>query len=42
MWWVVTQKTGASENNLMNFKSFGLYEVPWPWLQKLRRAMVRP
>ena len=42
MWWVVTQKTGASANNLMDFMGFGSYETAWAWLQKLRRAMVRP
>lgn len=42
MWWVVAQKTGASANNLMDFMGFGSYEMAWSWLQKLRRAMVRP
>lgn len=42
MWWVVAQKTGASANNLMDFMGFGSYETAWSWLQKLRRAMVRP
>lgn len=42
MWWVVAQKTGASANNLMDFMGFGSYETAWLWLQKLRRAMVRP
>lgn len=42
MWWVVAQKTGASVNNLMDFMGFGSYETAWSWLQKLRRAMVRP
>jgi len=42
MWWVVAQKTGASANNLMSFMGFGSYETAWSWLQKLRRAMVRP
>lgn len=42
MWWVVAQKTGASANNLMDFMGFGSYETVWSWLQKLRRAMVRP
>jgi transposase-like protein len=35
-------KTGASANNLMDFMGFGSYETAWSWLQKLRRAMVRP
>jgi len=42
MWWVVAQKTGASANNLMDLMGFGSYETAWSWLQKLRRAMVRP
>lgn len=42
MWWVVAQKTGASAHNLMDFMGFGSYETAWSWLQKLRRAMVRP
>lgn len=42
MWWVVAQKTGTSANNLMDFMGFGSYETAWSWLQKLRRAMVRP
>lgn len=42
MWWIVAQKTGASANNLMDFMGFGSYETAWSWLQKLRRAMVRP
>ena len=42
MWWVVAQKTGASANNLKDFMGFGSYETAWSWLQKLRRAMVRP
>jgi len=42
MWWVAAQKTGASAYNLMDFMGFGSYETAWSWLQKLRRAMVRP
>jgi transposase-like protein/Zn ribbon nucleic-acid-binding protein len=42
MWWVVAQKTGASAYNLTDFMGFGSYETAWSWLQKLRRAMVRP
>jgi len=42
MWWVVAQKTGASAYNLKDFMGFGSYETAWTWLQKLRRAMVRP
>jgi transposase-like protein/Zn ribbon nucleic-acid-binding protein len=42
IWWVVAQKTGASANNLKDFMGFGSYETAWAWLQKLRRAMIRP
>lgn len=42
IWWVVAQKTGASAYNLTDFMGFGSYETAWSWLQKLRRAMVRP
>ena len=42
MWWVVAQKTSASAYNLIDFMSFGSSESAWSWLQKLRRAMVRP
>jgi len=42
MWWVVAQKTGASASNLADFMGLGSYETAWSWLQKLRRAMVRP
>ena len=42
IWWVVAQKTGVSAYNLMDFMGFGSYETAWTWLQKLRRAMVRP
>jgi len=42
IWWVVAQKTGVSASNMMDFMGFGSYETVWTWLQKLRRAMVRP
>jgi len=42
MWWVVAQKTGVSASNMMDFMGFGSYNTVWTWLQKLRRAMVRP
>jgi transposase-like protein/predicted RNA-binding Zn-ribbon protein involved in translation (DUF1610 family) len=42
MWWVVAQKTGVSASNMMDFMGFGSYVTVWTWLQKLRRAMVRP
>jgi transposase-like protein len=42
IWWVVAQKTGVSASNMKDFMGFGSYETVWTWLQKLRRAMVRP
>ena len=42
MWCVVAQKTGVSASNMMDFMGFGSYKTVWGWLQKLRRAMVRP
>ena len=42
MWWVVAQKTGVSASNMMDFMGFGSYKTVWFWLQKIRRAMVRP
>jgi len=42
IWWVVAQKTGVSASNMTDFMGFGTYRTAWTWLQKLRRAMVRP
>jgi transposase-like protein len=42
IWWVVAQKTGVSASNMKDFMGFGSYETVWTWLQKLRRAMIRP
>jgi len=42
MWWVVSQKTGASAMNLRSAMGFGSYETAWTWLHKLRRGMIRP
>lgn len=42
IWWVTTQKTGASALGLQRILGLGSYETAWTWLQKLRRAMVRP
>lgn len=41
MWWVVTQKNGASALGLKRI--FGMsYKTAWSLLHKFRRAMVRP
>ena len=42
MWWVTSQKTGASAVGLQRVLGLGSYETAWTWLHKLRRAMVRP
>jgi transposase-like protein len=42
MWWVMTQKTGASAKNLQHTMGFRRYETAWTWLHKLRRTMIRP
>src|SRR5712691_5119533 len=42
MWWVTTQKNGASTLGLQRVLGLKSYETAWAWLHKLRRAMVRP
>ncbi len=42
MWWVTTQKNGASALGLQRVLGLKKYETAWIWLHKLRRAMVRP
>jgi transposase-like protein len=42
MWWVTTQKNGASALGLQRVLGLKSYETAWMWLHKLRRAMVRP
>ena len=42
MWWVTSQKTGASAMGLQRVLGLGSYETAWAWLHKLRRAMVCP
>jgi transposase-like protein len=42
IWWVVSQKNGASALGLKRVLGLGSYETAWAWLHKLRRAMVRP
>jgi transposase-like protein len=42
MWWVTSQKTGASALGLQRVLGLGSYKTAWMWLHKLRRAMVRP
>jgi transposase-like protein len=42
MWWVTSQKTGASALGLQRVLGLRSYKTAWTWLHKLRRAMVRP
>jgi transposase-like protein len=42
IWWVTSQKTGASALGLQRLLGLGSYRTAWSWLHKLRRAMVRP
>src|SRR5438093_13412427 len=42
IWWVTSQKTGASALGLQRVLGLGSYSTAWTWLHKLRRAMVRP
>lgn len=42
MWWIMSQKTGASAKNLQHTMGFRRYETAWIWLHKLRRVMIRP
>ena len=42
MWYVASQKSGASALGLQRVLGLGSYRTAWAWLHKLRRAMVRP
>lgn len=42
MWYVTSQKNGASALGIQRVLGLGSYETAWAWLHKLRRAMVRP
>jgi transposase-like protein len=42
IWWVISQKNGASARGVQRVLGLGSYETAWAWLHKLRRAMVRP
>lgn len=42
IWWMTGQKTGVSAVGLQRMLGLGSYKTAWTWLQKLRRAMVRP
>jgi len=42
IWYVTSQKNGASAMGLQRILGLGSYHTAWTWLHKLRRAMVRP
>ena len=42
IWYVTSQKNGASALNVQRILGLGSYRTAWTWLHKLRRAMVRP
>jgi transposase-like protein len=42
MYWLTSQKNGASAIGLQAVLGLGSYKTAWTWLHKLRRAMVRP
>ena len=42
MWFVTSQKHGASALGLQRVLGLGSYNTAWAWLHKLRRAMVCP
>src|SRR5260370_42036578 len=42
MWWITTQKNGASALGLQRVLGLKQYQTAWTWLHKLRSSMVRP
>jgi transposase-like protein len=42
MWWMTDQKHRLSALGLQRLLGLGSYRTAWLWLQKLRRALVRP
>jgi len=42
IWWVTTQKNGASAKGLQQILGLGSYKTAWTWLHKIRKAMVNP
>jgi transposase-like protein len=42
IYWLASQKNGASALGLQRVLGLGSYKTAWTWLHKLRRAMVRP
>jgi len=42
IWWVTTQKNGASAMGLQRVLGLRSYTTAWTWLHKIRTAMVNP
>jgi hypothetical protein len=42
VWYVTSQKNGASASSIQRILGLRSYQTAWTWLHKLRRAMVRP
>ena len=42
IWWVTTQKNGASAEGLQQELGLKSYQTAWTWLHKIRSAMVNP
>jgi transposase-like protein len=42
IWWVTTQKNGASVAGLQQILGLGSYKTAWTWLHKIRTAMINP
>ena len=41
IWWITTQKYGASAEGLQQILGLSTYRTAWTWLHKIRKAMVR-
>jgi len=42
IWWMTTQKNGASASGLQQVLGLKSYQTAWTWLHKIRMAMVNP
>jgi transposase-like protein len=42
IWWITTQKNGASAMGLRQVLGLKSYKTAWAWLHKIRKAMVFP
>ena len=42
IWWITTQKNGASAMGLQQVLGLGSYKTAWTWLHKIRTAMINP